>query len=66
MEHGRATGRLRVKNDKRRLVKLLRDISATETQQQMALILYYINGLDNALEFVNKVSVNKAQGDKVE
>ncbi|MBN2129043.1 MAG: hypothetical protein JW741_06075 [Sedimentisphaerales bacterium] len=38
--------------DKRRLVKALREIDASVIQWKMAFILYNVNGIENALEFV--------------
>ena len=40
------------RNDKRRLIKALREAGASELQWRMAAILWHVNGIDNALEYV--------------
>lgn len=45
-------------SDKQQLVKALKEAGATELQCVIAGLLFQINGLDNALEFVKKVQEN--------
>ena len=40
------------RNDKRQLIKALREAGASELQWRMAAILWRVNGIDNALEYV--------------
>lgn len=55
------------RNNARTLVKALNEIKATDFQVKAASILLAVNGLENALEFVQKMGeLNKQREVKVE
>jgi hypothetical protein len=48
--------------DKAKLFAAIREAKLTNTQTYMAAILFNVNGLDNALEFIEKVKGDADEG----